>query len=1517
MKTRILFILLLAIGLFNSKAQNHPVKVVVQAMPPYLVRLADYTTATEPRLYVQLLLADMQQGLRQVRLHVSLTGNSLNIQSTQLQQGSNPYVIYSGQPLRLSNMDMQALFRYENLQGLTPAQYREPLPEGFYKLGFTVYDHITGLPLSQRTEVPLFLTLSNPPVLNLPSRGESVQATTVPNLFFNWSPRHQGIPNVQYEFSLVEIWDDYLSPEQAFLAATPLWTEVTRSNSLLYNLSKPPLQEGKRYAWRVRAFTGDVNNSEALFKNNGCSEIFYFTYTVTCEAPMYLLSHITGARSVTVQWQEAAHFDHYRLQYRKVSYKTEEVTRRVKNKETGERERVTTTEEVREVSAWFEVNTPNTQTRLSNLEENTEYEYRVGGHCRNNADQQSFTYSIIQRFTTPSRDDSETAYQCGVLPKIELDNAEPLITLAVNESFMAGDFPVTVTEVNGGKGTYTGRGYIVVPYLADTRLEVSFNGIFINDQYQMLRGMIETAYDASGQNIVSTGEVSNLLDGNQGKKEHQVDFEIADIQYYPETGRVAIIGTNGEKVVLTGADSYEVVDATGKVYHINQDGVQVAGEQSPNGKPDAQTTQGISAGSNGQAQLTSLNRSSGVTVRFVANASQLYGFDAVETDAPDELKALYTQIEGEYLPCKSVVYRQTDFIDFVVEGIEADSVEFVTLNTGRVIQATGNTLTLDGIEQYGSETILARCSSKLAGGDTLQQHMVIGAFELVYLPGEKHIDLTVIPTNGRKVPGLELEQTLNTIYKSVGVRFNIKVDTAYTAPYKQLNDEESAFYANYTGEQKAIINDYRSRRPVNPNHYYVFYSNITRNTGSAQELGYMPIQRQFGFIYTGGNSQTLAHELAHGVFHLRHTFSSSNETVIPQGHTENLMDYTNGKVLFKYQWEKIHNPDIVLFAFLEDDEEGAMRRVRNDEWVIRCLNFLRDSYKESKTGEVNIYELGRYLECYGNVSLVNSCNSDILVVTGMDAWDSKDLIIDKQKMIEGESFISGYDYKFSFENIARNDKANAISIYCKIKDKKFISDFIIGVPEDKLLCIDLPNCDDMVANKGYNSSEAITSILNQIQQGNISGDKSVSLAWPQEVGNALLGCEVKLYEGLDFRIAVTKDINTKNINCNMQTVTYSSHNRPGSRWEIFKSFLNDLGASFELGEFSGSEKLRVFEFYDKDNPNQNLRIVVEERYSNILGYYLFGENWDSDFTKNDRQWVLYLYSPSISEKFSIVKEQKEENLLEQRRLTYYALTNKFAESGFGRKMGGANSYLGQYNYAAQLKSNPNAAIHGVTVYTFDYINGELRICDEPIQYTANNQVDKRDIFYPVDVKLWDGDNNKPSLGNNFYGDMDFKGKYMEGSFAVGPPTGGGGAITGYLKGFGYNEFSYLGIGGTTTYTIGVSGATGLVDGKYEGEGTPTPLNFCGPGSSVTFSASELNSPLGFSLSDWDGFNSRGRTLWKGISVGLNISFEIKESKLPGSLSKVRVQTNLHFPSLEKTNNITIELLEKNSYYVGD
>ncbi len=49
---------------------------------------------------------------------------------------------------------------------------------------------------------------------------------------------------------------------------------------------------------------------------------------------------------------------------------------------------------------------------------------------------------------------------------------------------------------------------------------------------------------------------------------------------------------------------------------------------------------------------------------------------------------------------------------------------------------------------------------------------------------------------------------------------------------------------------------------------------------------------------------------------------------MPQGKTDNLMDYANGNSLFKYQWDLIHDPQRPLFAWTEEMEEGAMKELK-------------------------------------------------------------------------------------------------------------------------------------------------------------------------------------------------------------------------------------------------------------------------------------------------------------------------------------------------------------------------------------------------------------------------------------------------------------------------------------------------------------------------------------------------------------------------------------------------------------
>jgi len=99
------------------------------------------------------------------------------------------------------------------------------------------------------------------------------------------------------------------------------------------------------------------------------------------------------------------------------------------------------------------------------------------------------------------------------------------------------------------------------------------------------------------------------------------------------------------------------------------------------------------------------------------------------------------------------------------------------------------------------------------------------------------------------------------------------------------------------------------------------FTNVKDKDFSGDIAGYMPLQRQAGFIYDYPAAFLIAHELAHGAFNLRHTFSSDHFVAV-QGSTDNLMDYRSGTDLWKHQWKLIQDPERLWFSFLQDDEEA-------------------------------------------------------------------------------------------------------------------------------------------------------------------------------------------------------------------------------------------------------------------------------------------------------------------------------------------------------------------------------------------------------------------------------------------------------------------------------------------------------------------------------------------------------------------------------------------------------------------
>lgn len=506
------FFLLLAVT--QVCGQLYPVNVNMKMVPPYSVRLSEYTTSIRERMYVDLSLFDVNDLNRKVRLKLIIKrNNQVLCASRDFVAGAPDITLDGGLPLTLTNLDLAPYFRFENLQGISLQVYNNPLPDGYYQFCFEVYDFNTGRLFSKPGCDNVHLVLYEPPVLNLPRPGDIVSAELPQNIFFTWTPR--GIPpsGATYEFTLKELWDTQIDPRAAFQASPELYRTTTFDRSLLYDQAAPQLIDGKTYGWQVRAMTGDGIEETRLFKNNGYSEIFWFTYLSDCSPPDFILAEAISTNSERITWNP--NIDHlaYRVQYRKVAYKEETEKERERREKRNKRRAERGKDPIefdpeREDYEWYEVNSRNPFATIHNLETGTTYEYRVGGQCHFGG---GFSYSDPQEFTTATKGET-TYYNCGLIPEVTIDNRDPLQNLGVNETFTAGDFPVTVKEVRGANGRYSGWGFIVVPYLGDTKIRVVFNDIQINTDYQLVQGEVETAYDADWGDVVDQEEVVETIE---------------------------------------------------------------------------------------------------------------------------------------------------------------------------------------------------------------------------------------------------------------------------------------------------------------------------------------------------------------------------------------------------------------------------------------------------------------------------------------------------------------------------------------------------------------------------------------------------------------------------------------------------------------------------------------------------------------------------------------------------------------------------------------------------------------------------------------------------------------------------------------------------------------------------------------------------------------------------------------------------------------------------------------------
>lgn len=974
MLKKLQFQLFLTLGFWLSAivsgiAQTYPVTIstqITQPSPIYLSNYADASTINSP-IKVQIALNDLTISNRQIRLKCYFQG-PISLMTNDFVVGAHDLFLEGGVPLQLTNVDLAPYFQYQNLLGINPNQYAQALPEGIYTFSVEVYDFATNKKLSKKTSVTTVIFQNDPPFLNLPLNNASIMQQNIQNIIFSWTPRQINVSNVEYEFSLVEIWDKYTPIQNAFAYSPPLFTTTTRSTTLQYGVSEPQLIPGKKYAWRVKAKALLGAEEIGVFKNNGFSEIYSFDYEVFCTAPLAINVEGISENQAKVTWSgNLDNFD-YQVNYRE------------KNAD----------------SEWYKIVTPRESVTISNLKPNTTYEYSVGASC----DVGKYTHSTVKEFQTLVRD--EIAFQgCGIKPDpADLANTSPLATLFPNDVIAAGDFPVVVLHATGSNGTFSGDGYVTFPFLEkfrklidaadalagkdengeskgsigeNTRIRITFNNIGLNTDFKLISGEIIASYDAEWKGMVDGDQILTDVFGSDGKPvEGTLDYVVKSATLNPD-GTVTIKGENGAVTTLAKSPYEQVfTDKDGKTVTIpaNGKGEPTISQGAEGGKAVASNTNGVSS-SGEVTQVSSKDAVIKFSNSLTETVSNKYAYDKMPANGAPKILQTYETIPmasgGNYnvdykavsdlfSKHQEVVYAEATFKngksqkDIIFKTSAGEKVDFEWKNE------TQAEIKLTKKFEFGKYSIIATVKGKEEKNPqdstkTVQRKSEIaGKINVWDLTQKPAINVTFISINGANTPDAsEAKKYLNDIYNKVGIQFEVTTQkvTIGTLP-NEIKCGDSDIFNVYTDDQNSIIGQIESNTDFkyNDKTYYVLY---TGKAGQNAYKGFMPLGGQYAFVFSSGDLRTAAHELGHGIFGLKHPFSNPGES----GNTDLLMDYGKGTVLSHNDWDIIHSGGWKFYGF-QKSSSGADRQANELDLL---GNIFKVTENEAASGNILVAQL--------------------------------------------------------------------------------------------------------------------------------------------------------------------------------------------------------------------------------------------------------------------------------------------------------------------------------------------------------------------------------------------------------------------------------------------------------------------------------------------------------------------------------------------------------------------------------
>ncbi|MGM0581276.1 MAG: M23 family metallopeptidase, partial [Bacteroidota bacterium] len=549
------------------------------------------------------------------------------------------------------------------------------------------------------------------------------------------------------------------------------------------------------------------------------------------------------------------------------------------------------------------------------------------------------------------------------------------------------------------------------------RVEAKLNNIMVNTDKQLIGGNVESIYNPNGPFILDMDSDEELSEEGTGEQEEgeedsfdelpepdiNIEGEIEDVITDEEDGTITVIDSEGNETDIDPetADENEdgdivIEDEEGNTYIVDEGG-NVSGPHNSNpSDPDVLPQ---------DSEIDYL-------VEFKSHPDQLYGFDFKQYET---LAGSYeqTQLNGEeyWLAWKSLKKGTTDAVMARETGGDEfpEAIRFKNMsgNLGTGPGSADNEKQVIVQTALEEEEIIAYVLQESTNeeGETVEEEVPVGKLKVKeYEPIRKNVVL--VPVNDANVPEPStLQDKLNSIYGPAVAEWEVSAAEPYEVSEEDLetlNEGESGIFASFPKDMRKFNRQFKRSVDFDKDAYYLFVI----EGGYSDKAGIMPFKRQFGYIFKNNVdniNKTIAHELAHGAFRLRHTFSEEG-FIASQNSTDNLMDYRpDGTDLYKHQWDLVHDLESMI-GWFEDDEESEYSVETNSEKVIEILNKIREANTNedvSTTMDLTNYGLSKVIK--GNVRIGEDALKLNIILEGREA---------KNIIYTGEAFPEYTDYGF-------------------------------------------------------------------------------------------------------------------------------------------------------------------------------------------------------------------------------------------------------------------------------------------------------------------------------------------------------------------------------------------------------------------------------------------------------------------------------------------------------------------------